>query len=109
MLSAILLAFFIDGKALPDKGLIDFGSANSWIKMEVKNDGSEPVTAIKAQASQYFYAQVRGCTALAPGDSCTIWIKFRPFRAESYTGTLTIETGTSTLQYPLKAIYYSYL
>jgi hypothetical protein len=107
MLLAILLSLFVDGKALTENSVIDFGSTNSWMAIDVHNDDSQPVAAIKAGASQYFYAKARGCNDLAPGASCQIWIKFRPFRAESYTGTLTIDTGTAALHYPLQAIYYT--
>jgi hypothetical protein len=107
MLLAILLSRFVEGKALTENSVIDFGSTNSWIKIDVYNDASQPVAAINAGASQYFYAKARGCNNLAPGASCEIWIKFRPFREESYTGTLSIDTGTSTLRYPMRAIYYT--
>lgn len=108
MLSAILLSLSINGAALPPNGVVDFGSTYDWIKIDILNDSSAPVADITAKASQYFYAKSRHCKNLAPGKHCAIWIKFRPFREDSYTGTLSIDTGTGTLQHPLRAIYYSF-
>lgn len=107
MLSAMLLSLFIDGQALTESTVIDFGTTSSWIKLDVQNNGSETTESINVKASPRFYAHTRHCDNLAPSQACAIWIKFRPRGSGSYDGVLTIENGISTRQFALRGIYHS--
>ncbi len=76
-------------------GSIVVGNSSSGQQFTLTNTGNTAIGSIVAAVSGDFSATY-GCSTLAPGATCTINVVFTPSTAGARTGTLTVNSTSST-------------